>query len=133
MGRTCRLHTYTSLVHTVNSFEITLRFALDFTNVFSEMSRTELYVPCSQSKPGTQWRKGTTNCFHTECLFPLQVIECITQGRVLERPRLCPKEIYDMMLGCWQREPQQRLNIKDIQKTLFSLMKATPVYLDILG
>ncbi|XP_034033173.1 NT-3 growth factor receptor-like isoform X2 [Thalassophryne amazonica] len=62
-----------------------------------------------------------------------EVIECITQGRVLERPRLCPKEVYDMMLGCWQREPQQRLNIKDIQKMLFALMKATPVYLDILG
>ena len=63
----------------------------------------------------------------------LQVIECITQGRVLERPRVCPKEIYDMMLGCWQREPQQRLNIKDIQKLLFTMMKAAPVYLDILG
>ncbi|TKS74059.1 NT-3 growth factor receptor [Collichthys lucidus] len=62
-----------------------------------------------------------------------EVIECITQGRVLERPRLCPKEVYDIMLGCWQREPQQRLNIKDIQKMLFTLMKATPVYLDILG
>ncbi|RVE71457.1 hypothetical protein OJAV_G00052020 [Oryzias javanicus] len=62
-----------------------------------------------------------------------EVIECITQGRVLERPRLCPKEVYDMMLGCWQREPQQRLNIKDIQKMLIALMKATPVYLDILG
>uniref|UniRef100_A0A667WTF4 Tyrosine-protein kinase receptor n=1 Tax=Myripristis murdjan TaxID=586833 RepID=A0A667WTF4_9TELE len=62
-----------------------------------------------------------------------EVIECITQGRVLERPRVCPKEVYDMMLGCWQREPHQRLNIKDIQKMLFTLMKATPVYLDILG
>uniref|UniRef100_A0A8C6UM49 Tyrosine-protein kinase receptor n=1 Tax=Neogobius melanostomus TaxID=47308 RepID=A0A8C6UM49_9GOBI len=62
-----------------------------------------------------------------------EVIECITQGRVLERPRVCPKEVYDMMLGCWQREPQQRLNVKDIQKMLFTLMKATPVYLDILG
>ncbi|XP_058502447.1 NT-3 growth factor receptor isoform X1 [Solea solea] len=62
-----------------------------------------------------------------------EVIECITQGRVLERPRLCPKEVYDIMLGCWQREPQQRLNIKDIQKVLVTLMKATPVYLDILG
>ncbi|XP_024136467.1 NT-3 growth factor receptor [Oryzias melastigma] len=62
-----------------------------------------------------------------------EVIECITQGRVLERPRLCPKEVYDMMLGCWQREPQQRLNIKDIQKMLIALMKSTPVYLDILG
>lgn len=68
-------------------------------------------------------------------LFSLssQVIECITQGRVLERPRVCPKEIYDMMLGCWQREPQQRHNIKDIQKMLFTMMKSAPVYLDILG
>ncbi|XP_029986487.1 NT-3 growth factor receptor-like [Sphaeramia orbicularis] len=62
-----------------------------------------------------------------------EVIECITQGRVLERPRVCPQEVYELMLGCWQREPQQRLNIKDIQKKLFTLMKATPVYLDILG
>uniref|UniRef100_A0A673LNB9 Tyrosine-protein kinase receptor n=1 Tax=Sinocyclocheilus rhinocerous TaxID=307959 RepID=A0A673LNB9_9TELE len=62
-----------------------------------------------------------------------EVIECITQGRVLDRPRLCPKEVYDLMLGCWQREPQQRLNIKDIQKVLYTLGKATPVYLDILG
>ncbi|XP_037109445.1 NT-3 growth factor receptor-like [Syngnathus acus] len=61
-----------------------------------------------------------------------EVIECITQGRVLERPRLCPKEVYDIMLGCWQREPHQRLNMKDIQKTIVSLMKAAPVYLDIL-
>ncbi|XP_030620802.1 NT-3 growth factor receptor isoform X2 [Chanos chanos] len=62
-----------------------------------------------------------------------EVIECITQGRVLDRPRLCPKEVYDIMLGCWQREPQQRLHIKDIQKALYALGKATPVYLDILG
>ncbi|XP_061629204.1 NT-3 growth factor receptor isoform X1 [Phyllopteryx taeniolatus] len=62
-----------------------------------------------------------------------EVIECVTQGRVLERPKLCPQEVYDVMLGCWQREPQQRLNMKEIQKTLLSLMKAAPVYLDILG
>ncbi|XP_030045569.1 NT-3 growth factor receptor isoform X2 [Microcaecilia unicolor] len=62
-----------------------------------------------------------------------EVIECITQGRVLERPRVCPKEVYDIMLGCWQREPQQRLNIKEIYKILQALGKATPIYLDILG
>lgn len=70
----------------------------------------------------------------TSCRFPLfQVIECITQGRVLERPRVCPKEVYDVMLGCWQREPQQRLNIKEIYKVLHALGKAAPIYLDILG
>uniref|UniRef100_A0A8B9J8J6 Tyrosine-protein kinase receptor n=1 Tax=Astyanax mexicanus TaxID=7994 RepID=A0A8B9J8J6_ASTMX len=62
-----------------------------------------------------------------------EVIEYVTQGQVLDRPRLCPKEVYDLMLGCWQSEPQQRLNIKDIQKVLYALGKATPVYLDILG
>lgn len=73
------------------------------------------------------------SCPSHSVALSLQVIECITQGRVLERPRICPKEVYDIMLGCWQREPQQRLNIKDIQKVLFAMGKATPVYLDILG
>ncbi|XP_048418964.1 NT-3 growth factor receptor-like [Stegostoma tigrinum] len=62
-----------------------------------------------------------------------EVIECITQGRVLERPRVCPKEVYDIMLGCWQREPQQRLSIKDIHRILQALGKTSPIYLDILG
>lgn len=69
----------------------------------------------------------------TRSCHPSQVIECITQGRVLERPRVCPQEVYDVMLGCWQREPQQRLNIKEIYKILQALGKAAPVYLDILG
>lgn len=76
---------------------------------------------------------GENRLSHSTALSSPQVIECITQGRVLERPRICPKEVYDIMLGCWQREPQQRLNIKDIQKVLFAMGKATPVYLDILG
>ncbi|TNM92300.1 hypothetical protein fugu_019312 [Takifugu bimaculatus] len=62
-----------------------------------------------------------------------EVIECITQGRVLQRPRTCPKEVYDLMLGCWHREPYMRLNIKEIYGMLQSLAKASPVYLDILG
>ncbi|XP_062310218.1 neurotrophic tyrosine kinase, receptor, type 2a isoform X2 [Osmerus eperlanus] len=62
-----------------------------------------------------------------------EVIECITQGRVLQRPRTCPKDVYDLMLGCWQREPHMRLNIKEIHNLLLTLAKASPVYLDILG
>ncbi|KAG9354051.1 hypothetical protein JZ751_012175 [Albula glossodonta] len=63
----------------------------------------------------------------------IMVIECITQGRVLQRPRPCPKEVYDLMLGCWQREPHMRLNIKEIYAILQNLARASPVYLDILG
>nr|XP_057908877.1 high affinity nerve growth factor receptor isoform X2 [Doryrhamphus excisus] len=62
-----------------------------------------------------------------------EAIECITQGRELERPRTCPKEVYLLMQGCWQREPQQRMVIKDIHARLLALVKNPPVYLDILG
>uniref|UniRef100_A0A8D0G6I8 Tyrosine-protein kinase receptor n=1 Tax=Sphenodon punctatus TaxID=8508 RepID=A0A8D0G6I8_SPHPU len=62
-----------------------------------------------------------------------EAIECITQGRELERPRTCPSEVYDIMQSCWQREPQQRQNIKEIHCRLQALVKAPPVYLDILG
>ncbi|CAH2326785.1 high affinity nerve growth factor receptor [Pelobates cultripes] len=61
-----------------------------------------------------------------------EAIECITQGRELERPRTCPTEVYTIMQGCWQREPQQRLNIKEVHSKLQALVKAPPVYLDIL-
>ncbi|KAM6039680.1 high affinity nerve growth factor receptor-like [Chlamydotis macqueenii] len=62
-----------------------------------------------------------------------EAIECITQGRELERPRACPAEVYAVMRSCWQREPQQRRPIKEIHGRLQALAKTPPVYLDILG
>ncbi|NWY07720.1 NTRK1 factor, partial [Nothoprocta ornata] len=62
-----------------------------------------------------------------------EAIECITQGRELERPRACPAEVYGIMRSCWQREPQQRRSIGEIHGRLQALLKAPPVYLDILG
>ncbi|XP_065605143.1 high affinity nerve growth factor receptor [Cyrtonyx montezumae] len=62
-----------------------------------------------------------------------EAIECITQGRELERPRTCPSEVYDIMQSCWQREPQQRQRIQDIHSRLQALVKTPPIYLDILG
>uniref|UniRef100_UPI00358ED715 BDNF/NT-3 growth factors receptor-like n=1 Tax=Myxine glutinosa TaxID=7769 RepID=UPI00358ED715 len=62
-----------------------------------------------------------------------EVIDCITQGRVLERPRACPLEVYDLMLACWQREPLQRTPIKALHARLQGLAQAAPAYLDVLG
>uniref|UniRef100_A0A8C4PBJ6 Tyrosine-protein kinase receptor n=1 Tax=Dromaius novaehollandiae TaxID=8790 RepID=A0A8C4PBJ6_DRONO len=62
-----------------------------------------------------------------------EAIECITQGRELERPRTCPSEVYDIMQSCWQREPQQRQGIRELHSRLQALVKTPPVYLDILG
>ncbi|NXC22306.1 NTRK1 factor, partial [Corythaeola cristata] len=62
-----------------------------------------------------------------------EAIECITQGRELERPRTCPTEVYTVMRSCWHREPQQRPPIKEIHGRLQALAKTPPIYLDILG
>ncbi|KAK0150033.1 NT-3 growth factor receptor [Merluccius polli] len=62
-----------------------------------------------------------------------EVMECLVQGGVLDRPRSCPKEVYDIMLGCWQTDPQLRLNIQELHTLLLLLGKSSPVYLDVLG
>ncbi|KAJ3594140.1 hypothetical protein NHX12_006472 [Muraenolepis orangiensis] len=62
-----------------------------------------------------------------------EVMECLVQGGVLDRPRSCPKEVYDIMLGCWQTDPQLRLSIQELHSLLLLLGKSSPVYLDILG
>lgn len=78
-----------------------------------------------------RWSLGGGCGLHVP-LLP-QAIECITQGRELERPRTCPSEVYDIMQSCWQREPQQRQRIQDIHSRLQALVKTPPIYLDILG
>ncbi|CAM9816847.1 unnamed protein product [Lampetra fluviatilis] len=62
-----------------------------------------------------------------------EVVECITQGRVLERPRTCPTLVYELMLGCWRREPQQRLKIGAIEEQLLALAKSSPPYVHVLA
>ncbi|XP_059120761.1 high affinity nerve growth factor receptor [Peromyscus eremicus] len=62
-----------------------------------------------------------------------EAIECITQGRELERPRACPPDVYAIMRSCWQREPQQRHSMKDVHARLQALAQAPPSYLDVLG
>ncbi|XP_016536422.1 high affinity nerve growth factor receptor [Poecilia formosa] len=90
---------------------------------------TDYYAKVNGSK------KSRVEILHSAPMFlpSQQAIECITQGRELERPRTCPKEVYLLMHGCWQREPQQRMVIKDIHSRLLELVKNPPVYLDILG
>ncbi|XP_061428424.1 BDNF/NT-3 growth factors receptor-like isoform X1 [Lethenteron reissneri] len=62
-----------------------------------------------------------------------EVIECVSAGRVLERPRACPMEVYNLMLGCWCREPHMRLDIRTIHGILQELKDKSPIYIDVLG
>lgn len=67
------------------------------------------------------------------CIFFLQVIDYIRNGRLLGRPPLCPEPVYDIMLGCWRINPQERLTMKDIHRQIDAMCLAQPTYLDIIA
>ena len=65
--------------------------------------------------------------------FFFQVIEYIHNGILLDCPKACPKEVYKVMLGCWQRQPQQRLAIKEAHEGMSRLSDENPPFLDMTG
>ncbi|XP_055691776.1 activated Cdc42 kinase Ack [Lutzomyia longipalpis] len=50
-----------------------------------------------------------------------QVLKKIESGERLAMPELSSPEIYQLMLQCWHRDPQERLSFIDIQKFLKSV------------
>ncbi|XP_022086925.1 high affinity nerve growth factor receptor-like isoform X1 [Acanthaster planci] len=62
-----------------------------------------------------------------------EVIEYIHNGILLDCPKACPKEVYKVMLGCWQRQPQQRLVIKEAHEAISRLSDENPPFVDMTG
>ncbi|KAL5004291.1 hypothetical protein ScPMuIL_017747 [Solemya velum] len=62
-----------------------------------------------------------------------EVIHQIQNGCLLECPSNCPDEIYKIILGCWRKQPQDRIKIKEIRSRLDVLCLSQPYYLDIIG
>ena len=73
--------------------------------------------------------------FFSFCILhlPLQVIEYIHNGILLDCPQNCPKEVYKIMLGCWQRQPSQRCPIKQVHDDMGRLSEENPPFLDMSG
>ena len=63
----------------------------------------------------------------------LKVLQQIQNGKLLDCPRLCPEDVYKIMLGCWMRQPGDRLTMKEIHKQLEDLSAVPPVYLDVIA
>lgn len=55
----------------------------------------------------------------------MQVIRQVESGKTLDRPPACPDPVYQLMLGCWHRQPQDRLPIKEIRQCLDVLEEAS--------
>ena len=55
----------------------------------------------------------------------MQVIRQVVAGKTLDRPPGCPDVVYQLMLGCWRRQPQDRLAMKEILQCLDLLDQAS--------
>lgn len=44
-------------------------------------------------------------------------------GYRMSRPEMAPKEVYDLMLKCWEAEPKDRLTFDEIHAELLRLRK----------
>ncbi|XP_033750042.1 BDNF/NT-3 growth factors receptor-like [Pecten maximus] len=62
-----------------------------------------------------------------------EVIRHITDGSLLENPSTCTDEVYGIMQGCWERQPHDRLCMKDIKNRLDKLCMSQPTYLDLIA
>ncbi len=53
-----------------------------------------------------------------QLLYELRSLEADDEGeslwRPLEKPPLCPKEVYELMGDCWRREPSHRPTFREI-------------------
>jgi len=47
-----------------------------------------------------------------------QVILQVESGKTLDRPPGCPDAVYQLMLSCWRRQPQDRLVMKELRQCL---------------
>ena len=55
----------------------------------------------------------------------VQVIRHVEAGKTLDSPPGCPDCVYQLMLGCWRRQPQERASIKDLRHSLDLLDEPT--------
>jgi serine/threonine protein kinase len=61
-----------------------------------------------------------------------EVIQEVTNGRLLSKPDVCPEEMFQIMLSCWQQNPQDRAPMSQIHSQLQGLSLKEPDYLDLI-
>ncbi|KAM4602319.1 tyrosine-protein kinase HCK-like, partial [Discoglossus pictus] len=55
----------------------------------------------------------------------MEVISALDRGYRMPCPQQCPQELYNMMLHCWQQEPEQRPTFEYMQSVLEDFFTAT--------
>lgn len=52
-----------------------------------------------------------------------EVVERVQRGQILETPKGCPKEVYDLMRKCWALHPDERPSFRGVKDQLIALQQ----------
>ncbi|XP_066491171.1 tyrosine-protein kinase Fes/Fps [Tiliqua scincoides] len=69
------------------------------------------------------WEAFSLGATPYSCMSNQQTREAVERGTRLSPPDQCPEEVYQLMLKCWEYEPQQRPNFGSIHQELVAIQK----------
>ena len=58
-----------------------------------------------------------------EALNDDEILEFLNQGNRLERPSNVNDQLYEIMMGCWNADPDSRPTFKALEKTFFEIVE----------
>ena len=58
--------------------------------------------------------------------FLFKVVEDVDRGYRMPKPNLCPDKLYEIMMACWRKEPQERPTFETLQWQLEDFYQTDP-------
>lgn len=58
--------------------------------------------------------------------FLFKVVEDVDRGYRMPKPNLCPDKLYEIMMACWRKEPQERPTFETLQWQLEDFYQMDP-------
>uniref|UniRef100_A0A914E192 Protein kinase domain-containing protein n=1 Tax=Acrobeloides nanus TaxID=290746 RepID=A0A914E192_9BILA len=58
-----------------------------------------------------------------EALNDDEILEFLNQGKCLERPSNVNDQLYEVMMDCWNADPDSRPTFKALEKTFFEIVE----------
>lgn len=77
------------------------------------------------------WEICTLGGFPYPTINDRDLLEFLLEGERMEKPTNCTDEIYQIMLGCWSRECEDRPSFQSLKEQLFDMQKEEKPYVNV--
>ena len=77
------------------------------------------------------WEVVTLGSVPYPGLQPSEVMKKVNAGYRLEKPEHCKRELYNIMVKCWEKEPKERPTFSDLVRDFEQLLVKEMDYIDL--